>query len=109
MEAKKLEIQTLSVQIKVLTVDQKRFTKALFNQLPTIDADLIVDYDIGVFKFPVLGFVRDSLPTFDSRVVLVLKNEVLYRSRIYSWIDNSDCRVKAWHTLTPDKQLFISI
>lgn len=107
MEAKKLEIQTLSVQIKVLTIDQKKFTKSVFNQLPVIDGNLIVAD--GVFKYPVLGFVRESFPTFDPRVVLIVKDEVLYRSSTYSWIDNYDDRAKAWRTLTPDKQLFISI
>lgn len=116
MEAKKLEIQTLSVQIKVLTVDRKKFTKSVFNQLHWASGLDIIDFEKMCFNTDILGYVRVVSPGLDSRVVICVIDGLLFRVNRPDVVQNSYYRserekaiVKIWNTLTPDKQLFISI
>lgn len=107
MDAKKLEINTLSVQIKVLTIDQKRFTKSVFNQLPNLAKRNAICFDEGIFRQNLIGYVSSD----GCRTPLFEINGVLWRFLKPSITDELEDQVinKLWSTLTVDKQLFISI
>lgn len=72
-----LKIKTLSVEIRVLTVDGKRFTKAVFNQLLE---KKIFDYAGKAVCDELVGFViPDNTKT---KWVLWTKDKILYKSKM---------------------------
>lgn len=78
----KLEIKTLSVQIRVLTIDQKRFTKSVFDQLPW---GLLGYYDQGAncvaTNCEVIGYVRVKIDGLTRKVGLFVKDGQLFKAR----------------------------
>lgn len=78
----KLEIKTLSVQIRVLTIDQKRFTKSVFDQLPWgILVDYNMDEDCVVVNQQIIGYVRVSLNKHIQRIGLFVKDGQLFKAK----------------------------
>lgn len=114
MEAKKLEIQTLSVQIKVLTVDQKRFTKSVFDQLPEIDGiienhnSLIYDFEL---RYPCIGYVKIKTihDPYPQDIALFLVGNNLFKSLNPNYMDHAKAHFYKYGVIEQHDQLFISI
>lgn len=116
MEAKKLEIQTLSVQIKVLTIDQKRFTKSVFDQLPYFDpvcCSYVEQDDEGELHSkefslcaPIIGHVKIKDEGFLKRIGLCVFTNTLYKCYC---MEGSEEEYYLQRCVEKSEQLFISI
>ena len=74
--SKKIEISTMNISVNVLMLDNKRFTKSVYNQLPNYGFNkvLLKSQHSGII---ILGFVKDN--SLAGKSLLVNRNGVLER------------------------------
>lgn len=74
---KNISISTLSITIRTIVLDGKRFTKSVFNQLP--ETYLYLKKEGGGYSLSgeIIGFVR--IPEDPFRWILLKRNGVLYK------------------------------
>jgi len=85
---KKIEISTLNISVNVLMLDNKRFTKSIFNQLPlkrlfTYDLLSIEDVDNYFRENDIIGYVDNVFKhswSSHQRCYLINCSGCLYRS-----------------------------
>ncbi len=87
--SKKIEISTLNISVNVLMLDNKRFTKSVFNQLPfctLFDEKLNSEKEIDLFfkQNDIIGYVdnvyKPQWKSYTQRCYLAQENGILYRS-----------------------------
>lgn len=71
---KKIEISTLNVSIRILTLDNKRFTKSIYKQLPKL---YFYPNILSWNEITILGFVVDD--SFAGKSFLINKEGILHR------------------------------
>lgn len=110
-EQNKLEITTLSVQIRVLTIDQKRFTKSVFDQLPSMDPVHLVSSEPLTFGLiaPIIGHVRFE-PTRGNDYTTII-GLFVYEDQLFKAMCGGEKEEQNYleYYVSKSPQLFISI
>ena len=118
MKKKEISINTLNVQLRVLTLDNKRFTKSVFDQLHVMNP---FDYK-GEMIGEIIGFVKTKDEYFPYYLLFTFEGNLLRYGLHEPFLELADTK-KTFHltkselkcleyfqgTLQVEDQIFISI